>query len=511
MRIGLIPLDERPVNTRHPMMIARIAGVELAMPPFAILSKQRTPANCVALAEWLQTEYGRLDALIVDLEMLAFGGLIASRTTTDPLAIAIARLDLLRELRATHPALPLLAFQVITRISNADDSIEEPLYWATYGTRLYRFSQLSDRALRGEAVQAQLAALRAEIPAEHMHDFLWRRHRNHTLNAAALHMLADGIFDLFVLSSDDTSAYGLGTREKAWLAELAGRLGLLDDVSAITSPVDQLLMYPGADEVGCVLLARQLNTNARRTPRIAPIYDDVAGAEITAPYEDGPARITIERQIRAVGGVLAAPDDADLVLAVVTPVPRRSEWSTEFAEAEREQRLPQLRALSAEIVRRVAIGQRVIVADIAYPNGADPVFFEVLRDVIDLRTLAGYGAWNTAGNTIGTALAQGCAALDATTPERKQAAEQFLLHHYLEDWGYQQVVRRQARDWLMQTIGHDDPTPELVAETASWIGERLSALIAELPGFAGRWRLTNTRLPWNRTFEVDFDLERHEY
>jgi hypothetical protein len=358
--------------------------------------------------------------------------------------------------------------------------------------------------LRGEPLQEQLASLRAEIPAEHLRDFVWRRHRNHTLNAAALQMLADGSFDLLVLSSDDTSPYGMGTREKAWLAELAGRLGVLDESPSMRH---HLLMYPGADEVGCALLARQINAIAQRTPRIAPIYDDAAGAEITAPYEDGPARITIERQIRAVGGVLAAPDAADLVLAVVTPVPRRSEWHPEFAAAEREQRLPQLQVLSAEIARRVAIGQMVIVVDIAYPNGADPAFFEILRNTVDLRALAGYGAWNTAGNTIGTALAQGCAMLNATTPERKQAAEQFLLHHYLEDWGYQQVVRREVRDWLFQTTGHDDPSPEQVADTARWIGLRLAALLEELPGFAGHWRLTNTRLPWNRTFEVDFDLE----
>jgi Protein of unknown function (DUF4127) len=518
MRIGLLPLDERPVNTRHPAMIAAIAGAELILPPSELLSRLRQPGDCAGLAAWLSEQYRNLDALIVDLEMLTFGGLIASRTTNDSIATAIARLDLLRVLRAKHPSVQLLGFNVITRISNADWNIEEPLYWDTYGTRMYRYSQLSDRALRGEPVQAALDALRREIPTEYLRDFLWRRHRNHTLNLAALHMAADHTFDLLVISSDDTSPYGLGSREKAWLVEMAARLGLLAEhgtggqgdqetgVVAHFPTQPRLLMYPGADEVGCALLARVLNQAAGRVPRIAPVYDVVSGAEITAPYEDGPARITVERQIHAVGGVLATPDNADLVVAVVTPAPRRSEWSEEHAEIERTTRLPQLQALADAIQRHIALGQPVIVTDIAYPNGADPVFFEVLRTTCDLRAVAGYGAWNTAGNTIGTALAQGCAALAATTPERKRAAEQFLLHHYLEDWGYQQVVRREVREWLESTTGNYDPIPEQLPSVAARIGERLTELVDSLPGFGGNWRLINTRLPWQRTFEVDFDL-----
>ena len=49
MRIGLIPLDERPANTRYPAMIAAIAGVDLVLPPTDLLSSFRTPAPCALL------------------------------------------------------------------------------------------------------------------------------------------------------------------------------------------------------------------------------------------------------------------------------------------------------------------------------------------------------------------------------------------------------------------------------------------------------------------------------
>src|SRR5690349_7099246 len=120
MRIGLIPLDERPVNTRYPVMVGNIAGVEIVEPPFSILSERRTPAPCDQLAEWLRDQASRLDVLIVSIQMLGYGGLIASRTTDEHAGTIIARLDVLREIKLLNPTLSIFGFDLITRTSNAD-------------------------------------------------------------------------------------------------------------------------------------------------------------------------------------------------------------------------------------------------------------------------------------------------------------------------------------------------------------------------------------------------------
>jgi hypothetical protein len=499
MRIGLIPLDERPVNTRYPAMLARIAGVELHLPPLEWLSARRNPASYPALAGWLRDAAGRCDALIISAEMLGYGGLIASRTTSESAGQVIARFELLRELKHQHPSLPILGFNLITRISNSNNSTEEPDYWLEHGPQMYQLSQLLDRDGLGEPVATELAELRATIPEPHIHDFLQRRLRNHTVNLVLLQFLAEGVFDLLVLSSDDTSPYGLPSREKRWLSEWAERLKL----------EHRLLMYPGADEVGCVLLARLINQQAGFTPTFQPVYAVPGGQDVGAAFEDGPVRITLERQIKAVGGTLTA-EEADFWLAINPPLASAGAWPRSYTEAEQRERLPHLEALVQQMQLRLAAGQAVIVADVAHANGADQALFELLKQRINLTKLTAYGGWNTAGNTLGLALAQACAGHELKTEAQRQAQEQFLLQRYLEDWGYQAVVRFQLGDWLEACSGQREITGATHATAPGWIETRLQALLAELPGFAGRYRLVpgRVRLPWGRTFEVDFELER---
>ena len=200
---------------------------------------------------------------------------------------ALRRLELLRELKRRHPALPIYAFGLVTRISKNRASVEEPSYWHVSGPELYSFSQQYDAQHFGGQ-----PAPEHRPEAAHLQDMLRRRARNHLVNLATLDLLADDVFALLVISSDDTSEYGFGTREKAWLREWARRRG--DD--------PRLLMYPGADEVGSALLARALLAARGEKARFYVHYAIPADAERIAPFEDGPVRLTLQRQIRAVGG-----------------------------------------------------------------------------------------------------------------------------------------------------------------------------------------------------------------
>jgi hypothetical protein len=79
-------------------------------------------------------------------------------------------------------------------------------------------------------------------------------------------------------------------------------------------------MYPGADEIGCVLTMRALLERAQRTPRFYVHYAIPEDSARVAPYEDGAVSLTVERQIRAIGGMLVArEDEAEFIVAVNPP------------------------------------------------------------------------------------------------------------------------------------------------------------------------------------------------
>ena len=495
MRIGLIPLDERPANARYPVMIGEIAGAEVLVPPPEALSRTRTPALPQALAQWIEAHAPTLAALIVSIEMLGYGGLIASRITNESAGAILERLNVLRALRAAHPSLIIYGFNVITRVSRHNDATEEPAYWADYGTALFRLSQMMDRAALGEPVGVELDGLHAAIPAEHVRDFLDRRARNHQINLAALNLLGDDTLNLLVLSSDDTSEFGLSSQEKRALRTYADQLGL-----------DRgLLMYPGADEIGCALVARLVNERADVSPRVQPVYMVPGGEQVVAAFEDGPLSATIERQVRAAGAQLVDADP-DVLLVINPPLGPDADWPRSYTPDEAAARLPYLEEAVDQIAAAVAAGQFVAIADVAHANGADAALFDRLRTRVPLDQLVAYGAWNTAGNTLGTVIAQACAALYASTSDQQAAQMRFLAHRLIEDWAYQRFVRDDVRAWLEAETGQREPSPDMLDRTAARIGAALAAALADLPGFESL-TLRNARLPWDRTFEVDFDLE----
>jgi len=508
LTIALLPLDERPVNTRYPRMLGAIGGADVLLPPPEIRGLQRVPADLDAVAAWLREAVDQADAAIVSCDFLGFGNLINARISDDSVADVLARLRLLAEI---NPVCPVHAFSLITRVANADDAVEEPTYWASWGTKFSQYARLTHQAERGELQDAQLLArLDAELPPNLKTDWLTRRLRNHTVNLGLLDMAARGQVTALRLTSDDTSPFGFPTRERDWLRGWAGLLG--------PALVGRVLMHPGADEVGSALLAKLLTERAGPAPRVGIVYSTPQDAALVAPYEDRPVRETVEGQIAACGGVVAAEGDAcDFVLGVATPSPRRTDYRPEYLAEDRATRTAGYQAFLTRLGGLSARGVPIALADVAYPNGSDPLLAELLLAPVSPLPpgrLAAYGAWNTAGNTLGVVAAQAvCVGLAGDDAARVSAQNAFLAHRFLEDWGYQSVVRREARAEAMRLWGRPEPdldrSDELAALCAfieARLGKHLAVLQARGVGEGLALTPGSVRLPWRRTFEVDFSL-----
>jgi hypothetical protein len=494
-RVLLIPLDDRPSSLQFPTRIGAIGGVTVVTPPRALLGRFTEPGHPERIAAWiLQQPLARFDAAIVSIDMLAYGGLVASRVgTSGSAADAERRLEVLREIKRKVPRLPILASSAIMRLAPTADGSNE-----AYRVDLARWAELSPA--QDSVAAREIARLETRIPAAALVAYHETRARNARVNLRVAELVRDRTIDQVLFTQDDARAHGVHRAERT----------VLDRYVEEQRLADRIMMQAGTDEAGMLLLARAVLTRARARLRVAPVYSSVAMQSQLMPYEDEPLERTVEKLIRSTGAEVT-PDtaQADLLFFVHTS---RAESATtaEFAAA---------------ITRAATHGARgVVVADIdpkGDVQGADTVLAAALIESGAFARLEGYASWNTASNTIGTALAQGVVHRATRAPGRAEAQAWFLTDRWLDDVVYRRLLRPEAaaivraQGWNPAGLTREQGdslahamTRRLRDETA----RRSEPFDRSTPPSAACRPMSDVRLvfPWARLFEVElaFDVTR---
>ncbi len=476
-----------------PTLLAQMVGVEVGVPPQRALPHFFMPGDPAQLRRWLLKMAPVADVLIVCLETLTLGGMIPARRVSDSLDDVLARLEVLREVKALHPALSIFAFGVVVRVAHDNDPHEEKPYYGEWGPLLRAYGVAADRLARhGEGERPALEQARAALPPEILSDWLGTRRRNHVLHLAALDLVHSGVIEHLCLTLDDTAEYGLAALDRRALEQRTDELGLWSRVD----------LYPGADEVPCTLIARALHPEQARA---WVIYSGLGGPQAELIYEDRPAGELVRAHLRAAGCRLAdTPAEADFVLMVNTPGKKQANVQPDFASVDTAER--HLPAFVDRLTEELAAGRRVALADIAYPNGAERRLWTLLQPLA-LEQLAAYSAWNTAGNTLGSAVAFGKLAGRVT---HRAAQVQALFSQLIDDGLYQAFVRAEVRSRLHQ------PSPYDLGEQREAAEQQLQLLIAprmtalwerHFAGSGLRLEAGEARLAWPRLFTGVFPLK----
>ncbi len=486
--IAFVPMDDRPVTSQLPVMLGRIAGVPVEAPPRALLGRFLQSGRSDQLIAWLNEEAERRSAaFVISTDMLAYGGLTASRVPGASYADAYFRLRELVHLRQRSPTAWLGAFGTIMRLAPTGIPTGTP-FFAPYPTWLYlqEYANLHFPPLPSEMARA--AQLRELIGPITLDGYLASRARNLAVDRLLLKMTAAGTIDRLVLGQDDAGPVGLHVPDVRLLqAELAAR-GLWERAS----------IEPGADELGMALVAHALARGADWTPRIAVHYSTPEGALYQDPIEYAPISTAIDALIRVCGGV-RDDEHPDIELYVRVPLTSATEDD----------------AFAAAMLDDAVAGHSVALADLSYLKSyRDQASFakRILASGLAAR-LDAYSSWNTNANTVGTALAEAIAA----GAGRRMRTYDALAHRtftftlFLDDYAFHDEVRPDLNATLAAQgiIDHSLLPPNEAAAVAerdrSLLWTYADTILSQLdPGY--HIAAMSIGLPWSRTFESSIDV-----
>lgn len=504
MKIAYIPIDERPCNITYVQMIAESShDVELFVPGPELLGYKKNAANTEGLWNWLKNMAGRVDALILSIDMLVYGGLLPSRLHYLTEKESTVWVERLRSLRRDYPNLGIYASNLIMRTPKYSSSDEEPDYYEHWGRELFLRSYLLDKEKREKLTEDEtkhLSKIDAKLPKEHIEDYETRRVFNSNMNVHMLDLVKEGVLTFLSIPQDDSSEYGYTAIDQSAVVTKREQLRLYKKVH----------MYPGADEVGATLLARVYNDLKGQKPKIFPIWSSTLGPQLVPMYEDRPFAESLKAHVLAAGCQLVdSATDADLVLAYNTPGRVMQESWEQNVKDITYTSFRNMLTFVDQIKDYIDSGKNVIVADSAYANGGDRELITLLDEEGILDKLVSYKGWNTNCNTLGTTICQGVLGTDGKQPQ----IQENLIYHLFDDYFYQSEIRMEMNaDFLPKyDLNYFDLKDETVRVNEERNNRLLTKFNEQILHSFKKFKINNlkTFAPWNRMFEcgLSFDFK----
>ena len=503
-KLAYIPLDDRPVNVDRVIYLAESGGFEVLMPDADLYSTKldgngtnsngTTLGDPAALTAWLREADKECDYFVISLDQLLSGGLVGSRylSNTD-LTKEYEIIDFLVELCENNT---VYVFDTVMRLASTVNynglQQEEYNLFRAYGAEPR--ATLSGSALTIENIVAGYkngtdgSPISTSLSEEKINSYLASRERKLRLIDRLLRNGGDKLAYLFVGVDDSTPGNTIQTNEISYIRSLLG---------------EQATLYAGTDELGMMGVARLASDLAPRQVTARTLYYGGGADKPADDYDIETLRENLEKHLGSVDVAVetTAKGDADFDILVLT--------RTSSAQAA-------VHSLVDKLQKNIDAHIPTVVIDAS--SGSSRVLAQKLVDEqIPLTMLLGYSSWNTVGNAIGIAVAQGVVRYDylqfskTVTAASDAGFIKGAAFAYLKDIAYIIEKGRYLDPW--------QSSAQLQAQLMSGTlgGDALLALMegkAYICGLdeyrTGKVRsisVSNVRFPWNRTFEMTFALD----
>lgn len=446
MKLAFVPIDNRPVCYTLPKLLAEIdESIEFYIPDRKYLGGLKQEADIDHLFEWLIT-LPKLDAIILSLDTLAYGGLIPSRRCPETFEQIKERIETLKEILEGKDA-KIYAFSSIMRISNNNYNEEEKEYWSKWGKKIFAYSYHTHEGNRESCITNL-------IPSEILDDYIETRRRNFEINKIYLQWQKEGLFETLIFSKDDCAEYGFNVQEAQ----------VLEKMGAYTKT--------GADEIPLSLLSRAIQGEMK----ICPKFLEPESKNLISNYEDVSIEKSVLGQIELAGCKITDEENSDIILYInnfknnqgeIVMKVRTESFSKTFTTPSKP----------------------YMIADVRFANGADNNFVkELFKNKINDENFYGFSAWNTSANSLGSLIC-GAKIKFFAKKYNEKAFKKLQITRFLDDWAYQANVRQQLEK------PNIEKTTELMKDFEKTLEKVLNTNIA-----------VNYKFPWERLFEVEVDF-----
>jgi hypothetical protein len=490
-----LPLDERFTTRDLFLSFTEITSFRAITPERSMLPQKKKLSNIRELIDWTTKTANQVEAAVISADMLLYGGLIASRTTTDSTTEVRTRLKVMENIRLKNPRLPIFVSTTVMRMPQYSSSDEEPSYYAKYGREIFLYSHHKHRyeVLRNPQDKIAYETYENKIPKVVLEDYLIRRERNFQINKDLIELVRKNVINRLVITLDDNAEYGLFKQEAVELQKLSAGLR------------DRIAIYPGADEAQLPLLSR-LVLGAKRIP-VYVAYRFPEARKLIPSFEGQPLEESVEQQILAAGGTIADNPEKAVCILYINNFSQKHLFAGSQSGVKEEEKIP-LENLLAKSAVKIEKDKVYILADNRFYNGSDvQLITSIFSGSIKPDQIA-YAGWNTSGNTLGTAIAMGF--LRYQMSNAKNAREQYkklLWARFAEDWVYMVEGREELkRDLKRRNVNgfgetHLESEYELMMKTLLNSKAEIINKFLQTNYFVDR-----VFFPWHRHFEIGFDI-----
>ncbi len=480
-KIAYIPIDDRPVNVDRVIYLAESAGYELLMPNkdyYATKldgngtnSNGSKYGNREELVKWLEEVDGECDYFVISLDQMLSGGLVNSRVQNNTdLSYEYEIIDFLLELNRNNT---VYLFDTVMRLASTVNyngyGYEEYTILRNYGgvarTALAGQGLTIDNITAGYKYDTSGNPIPTSLPDNEIDEYLAARTRKLKLIDYLLTVGGDDLNYCYIGVDDSSPNTTIQTNEIAYIRSL------LDDNG---------ILFAGCDELGMMGVAKLTAELYNKEVPVAVTYFGGSENSLADSFDIASLKSNLEDHLVSLNAVVTTPANASLEILVLTKP--KSQSLENYCNS-------LLNRLEANIENNIP----TVVIDASTNLGTLQALM-VGRE-IPLSVLLGYSNWNTVGNSIGIAVSAGVTRyiyLESSITVTDKSNEAFLrsmTFAYVKDISYK--IGNISDSVLLGLINNS----EIITVIKNFRTESI-----------GTVSVSNYRHPWNRSFEITFDI-----